>query len=140
MLRKGDFILRESNFQLIGKPKIVNLTFEANPDFSDDFEINLDVKSEISVAHIDEMCASVRLELQFFKELTPEIPFILKILAQAEFEWDEELEANEKTLEIMLSENAPAIIYSYLRPFITTITIEANFPPLVIPLMNFTRN
>ena len=38
---------------------------------------------------------------------------------------------------IKLNENAPAILYSYLRPMITTITVDANLPPLVIPLMNF---
>ena len=40
-------------------------------------------------------------------------------------------------LEFLLNENAPAILYSYLRPMITTITLDANLPPLVIPLMNF---
>mgnify|MGYP001054462075 CR=1 FL=1 len=53
------------------------------------------------------------------------------------FEWCKELEDNPTQLEVLLKENAPAILYSYLRPIITNMSIEASLPPLVIPLMNF---
>lgn len=43
-------------------------------------------------------------------------------LKEGLFEWDKDLE-----------ENPPAILYSYLRPIITTTSIDANLPPLVIP-------
>jgi len=39
----------------------------------------------------------------------------------------------------MLRQNAPAALFSYLRPIVTQITVEANIPPLVLPLMNFTE-
>jgi preprotein translocase subunit SecB len=39
----------------------------------------------------------------------------------------------------MLRQNAPAALFSYLRPIVTQISIEANMPPLILPLMNFTE-
>ena len=64
-------------------------------------------------------------------------PFQIKVEIEGYFNWDEDLGENAALLETMLKQNAPAILYSYARPLITLITVEANMPPLVIPLMNF---
>ena len=66
-----------------------------------------------------------------------EVPFQFNMEIEGLFTWTEELGEKEELLETMLSQNAPAILYSYLRPLITLITVEADMPPLVIPLMNF---
>ena len=64
-------------------------------------------------------------------------PFQFNMEIEGFFTWTEELGAKKELLETMLNQNAPAILYSYLRPLITLITVEADMPPLVIPLMNF---
>jgi len=85
-----------------------------------------------------EMVAIVTLELRFFqKKDFKEVPFKLEMEIEGMFEWDKELEDDLNQLQILLKGNAPAILYSYLRPIITTTSIDANLPPLVIPLMNF---
>ena len=73
----------------------------------------------------------------FIGKQLEEVPFQFNMEIEGLFTWTEELGEKEELLETMLSQNAPAILYSYLRPLITLITVEADMPPLVIPLMNF---
>lgn len=63
------------------------------------------------------MVAIVTLELRFFqKKDFKEVPFKLEMEIEGMFEWDKELEDDLNQLEVLLKENAPAILYSYLRP------------------------
>lgn len=39
-----------------------------------------------------------------------------------------------------LRANGPAILLSYIRPYITNITVRDGFPPLILPVMDFTEN
>ena len=65
------------------------------------------------------------------------MPFQINVEIEGYFNWDDELEKNAVLLDAMLKQNAPAILFSYVRPLITLLTVEADMPPLVIPLMNF---
>ena len=55
-----------------------------------------------------------------------------------EFKWSENVD--EKTLDILLNSNAPAILLSYIRPYISTITSGAGYPALILPLIDFTKD
>ncbi len=35
--------------------------------------------------------------------------------------------------------NAPAIIYPYIRQFVRTLTLEAGFNPIILPIVNFLK-
>ncbi len=132
--------MKPSSFQLINKPRVTKNIFQVNSEYDFSNEVLLEIDKNIKVAKKlkEEMVATVILELRFFenKDLN-QVPFKLEMEIEGIFEWDEELEDNPNQLEILLKENAPAILYSYLRPIITTTSIDANLPPLVIPLMNF---
>jgi len=65
--------------------------------------------------------------------------FKLDIEIQGCFAWDDMLDKDTEQLDTLLRQNAPAALFSYLRPIVTQITVEANIPPLVLPLMNFTE-
>lgn len=135
--------MKNSEFQLINKPIIKKSYFELNEDFlNKDKEILLDIKNTVSV--FTNECsdeAKVTLDLWIFKDKDfDEIPFRINILIEGEFAWNEAIGDKEEILNILLNQNAPAILYSYIRPVITSMTVEANISPLVIPIMDFTKN
>jgi len=132
--------LKPSIFQLVDKPRVTKNIFQLNKEFNFPGELSLEIDNNIKVIKMfeEDKNAIVVLNLTFFKgRIFEEIPFKLEIEIEGLFSWGDELENKSDRLEFLLNENAPAILYSYLRPMITTITLDANLPPLVIPLMNF---
>ena len=132
--------MRESNFQLIGKPVVTKSLFELNNEFDFQGDIALEIDNNIEIIKLENqpMESIIRLTLGFFtKSDFKKVPFKIEMKIEGHFKWDEELDEKEALLETMLKENAPAILYSYLRPLITSLTMEADLPPLIIPLMNF---
>jgi len=136
--------MRESVFQLIGKPRINRFNFQLNKEYNFNGEIKLELSNNIKVLRgIDENAhrAIVILDIGIFESHEKEeVPFQIHVEIEGHFKWDEILDKEEAMLEKMLKENAPAILYCYVRPQITSITVEANMPPLVVPLMNFQKD
>lgn len=132
--------MKPSNFQLIDKPRITKSIFLVNKEFNFSGEVSLEIDNDINITKTsdEEMSSTVILNLEFFKKSDiKDVPFKLEMEIEGVFGWDKELEDNLPQLEILLKENGPAILYSYLRPIITSLSVEASLPPLVIPLMNF---
>lgn len=134
--------MKESNFQLIGKPKINKLSYETNKQFAFCGEgLPIKIENHISInkgvgEHLQE--AVVVLEIGFFTSQEFEkVPFKISMEIEGHFKWTTDLENDTNVLDDILKQNAPAILYTYARPFITLITFEAEMPPLVIPLVNF---
>jgi preprotein translocase subunit SecB len=135
--------MKESVFQLIGKPRLSKFEFRLNKEYKFDGEIKLDLSNDIQISKgVDEHFnqALVVLNLGVFETCSlTESPFQIHVEIEGYFKWEEALEKDQKLLDVMLKQNAPAILYSYVRPIITMMTVEANLPPLVIPLMNFQK-
>lgn len=135
--------MKESVFQLIGKPRISKFEFQLNREYKFSGEIKLELSNNIQISKgIDEHAnqAMVRLNLGIFETCNfNDSPFKIHTEIEGNFKWDEDSEKDQDSLNIMLKQNAPAILYSYIRPIITMMTVEANLPPLVIPLMNFQK-
>ncbi|HOA55586.1 MAG: hypothetical protein GX385_10815 [Clostridiaceae bacterium] len=133
--------MKESNFQLVGKPQITKIKLDVNKDYIFEKEVTLEIDNNILVqksADEQEKESIVVLKVGVFtsKELSV-VPFKLDIEIQGCFAWDDVLDKDTVRLEAMLRQNAPAVLFSYLRPIVTLMTVEANMPPLVLPLMNF---
>jgi len=133
--------LKESNFQLTGKPKLNSFSLETNKEYKFDEELALEFDNNIRIIkgteeHAQKAIVVLKIGIFTLQELS-KVPFQIKIEIEGYFNWDDELEKNAVLLDTMLKQNAPAILFSYVRPLITLITVEANMPPLVIPLMNF---
>lgn len=133
--------MKESNFQLIGKPKVNSMSYETNKKFNFTDELPLEISNNVQIIRCEDVHseeAIVVLEIGIFVSKEFEnVPFKISMEIEGHFRWNDILKENEKLLATMLQSNAPAILYGYLRPLITLITVEANMPPLVIPLMNF---
>lgn len=61
-------------------------------------------------------------------------PFSLDIVITGFYEFDADL--SDEIQYKMLKINATAILYPYLRSFVTTVTGNAGFTPLILPLIN----
>lgn len=133
--------MKESSFQLIGKPQITMVQFEINKEYIFEKEVALDINNNIRVIkNKDEQKNDSIVILKiciFSSEEIKNVPFKMSIDIQGCFTWNESLAKDTLQLDVLLRQNAPAALYSYLRPIITLITVEANMPPLVLPLMNF---
>lgn len=131
----------ESNFQLIGKPRIYSISYETNKKFNFTTGIPVHINNDVVINkssdnNLHEALVTLKIGINMQQELE-KVPFQIKLEIEGYFKWDDDLENNSALLENLLKHNAPAVLYSYLRPFITLITFEANMPPLMIPLMNF---
>ncbi len=133
--------MKESGLQLLGKPKLNSIIYETNRDFKIEGPLSLEISNDIRIIkdkdeQTNEAIVVLKIDIFAAREIT-EVPFKLSIEIEGCFKWTNELQENKELLDILLRQNAPAIIYSYLRPIITLITVEANLPPLVMPLINF---
>ena len=64
--------------------------------------------------------------------------FYLKIEFVAIFGTSEAIDDNFKK-STFVKINSPAIAFPYLRSFISTLTLNAGLPPLILPAYNFTK-
>lgn len=127
--------MKESFLRLNGNPIISKISFDLNKAFTPtDFNINVNLKIAKKIVKT-ETNAKCFLKIVIFEKGDIE-PFFLEIEAIGNFEWTSDV--NEKELNNVLNYNSPAIILSYLRPFISQITLFSGNPPLILPLINFT--
>lgn len=129
----------ESKFRII-MPKLKKLEYEFNNEYEKKDSIKFKIQTETKILKKADN-AIVSLKLQVFDkniyELN-EVPFYICIVMFSEFEWDDNVD--EKIIPTLLESNAPAVILSYIRPFISNLTTGSGYPPLIIPLLNFKEN
>lgn len=129
--------MKKSIFQF-KNPHIEKVSFEINNNIpcEDDIPININVQTLLSN---EENIALVKLILTVgeldtkSKELKNSIYFNGCIVS--EFKWEREI----KNIENMLKVNGGAVLLSYLRPILSSLTMQAGIKPLHIPLIDFTK-
>lgn len=129
--------MKKSIFQF-KNPHIEKVSFEINNNIpcEDDIPININVQTLLSN---EENIALVKLILTVgeldtkSKELKNSIYFNGCIVS--EFKWEREI----KNIENMLKVNGGAVLLSYLRPILSSLTMQAGIKPLHIPLIDFTE-
>lgn len=128
--------MKPSKFQFLN-PYLEEVNFVANPNFiSSEEDSGLEMKNIFNVEvkrSKSENRANVGLELEINPE-NEQAPFKLRIKVASDFKW-EDLE--EKTVESMLNYNAPALLLSYMRPIVASLTNSSNFPAYNLPFINF---
>ncbi len=131
---------KESNFKFKNH-KLTSLKYELNDSYElKSTPIKMNIQTETKIVK-DGNNAIVSLELLVFDKDSykrQEVPFYVDITMSGEFEWDSSID--DKLLVILLESNAPATLLSYMRPYISNLTIGAGYPPLIIPLLNFKEN
>lgn len=66
-------------------------------------------------------------------EISEKNPFFINISEAAGFKWEDDTEDVDK----LLSQNAPALLLSYMRPTISMITAASKYPAYNLPYINF---
>ncbi|MGB4438547.1 MAG: protein-export chaperone SecB [Sedimentibacter sp.] len=131
---------KESEFRF-NVPKLTGLTYELNDAYEKkSAPIKMKIHTETKILKNDHN-AYVSLELIVFDRDScsrNEVPFYIDITMVGEFEWNDSID--EKFLGILLESNAPATLLSYIRPYISNLTVGSGYPPLIIPLLNFKEN
>lgn len=131
--------MKKSLFQMKGLPIITNLKFDVSKKFNFTVEQSLDLEINVKTKIFakDKNSANIQLELELFPN-EKNRPFYLKAISIAAFIWSEGLD--EETIKTLLEVNAPAIMLSFIRPIISNVTTFSGQPPLLIPLIDFTKN
>lgn len=103
-------------------------------DISNDFSATIAVKQNIGLVSLYTKLGNLD---------NPSSPFFIKIILRGLFEFqmgEEEGDFNDQKFKNMLSSNAIAILYPYLRSLVTDITTKSNeFPPYILPVTNFAQ-
>lgn len=105
---------------VVPEPNIVNNDL--------DFNIKVDLDKEHNIAVVSLGCI---INKNFETENKP---LYLEVILQGIFTFEADIE--EKRLENLLSTNAVAIIFPYLRAIVSNISINSGIPPIILPVMN----
>lgn len=117
--------------------------YEYNPSFrhpNEDGElvINDDFKAEVGIAG-KKGYVKIIVALGEQNSENESVPFFLKVVIRGVFEYTAE-EDEKAELKRLLGSNALAILYPYLRSYITSVTVNSNqFPAYILPVMNFVQ-
>ena len=125
--------MKESNFKF-SNPRIIESEFFINDSFEeecfDGFGMNTTINNKVNK---DKTEAIVSLEI-IIGEKDENYPFYLRVVNQAHFSCDD-----PEKFEKLIRTNAPALLLSYIRPYVSFITSQAGINPFHIPFMNFTK-
>lgn len=116
--------LKELNYQ--------EHNFDANAisfDLENQFEVKID-------KNLEERRALVQLKLEM-NTANKNAPYELSIAMASVFEWEDEIGSED--VDSYLEINAPALLLSYMRPIVSSITASSRFPAVNLPFFNFTQ-
>ena len=120
--------MEDSKFQFKGF--IIKKAVFDRKDGEPSLKFNLDF-SPRGLVNKKESCYQLHLGVKISDEL--EI-FIIEVEAIADFYFDAEIDPN--LLGKMFYINAPAILFPYVRAYITTLTTLSGLKPLILPTLN----
>lgn len=129
--------MKKSMFQF-KNPHIEEISFKINNDIPHEDDIPLGINIQTFLSDVKNN-ALVKLTLTVgeldvnSKKLKNSIYFNGCIVS--EFKWEREI----KNVENMLKVNGGAVLLSYLRPILSSLTMQAGIKPLHIPLIDFTE-
>lgn len=128
--------MQKSEFKF-SNPKLITLNFQLNNYSKDTNEpdINMNISIQTNIDKKSETEANVELNIEI-GDLSDSSPFFINLIIGAKFKLDAVIEGTDfnKLLEV----NAPALLLSYARPIISSVTNNAGMRPLNLPYINFT--
>ncbi len=130
--------MKKSDFKF-SNPILLKTEFLLNKKFENDEKIVIGNSFNVSIKRDEnDNKAIVELTIKIGKkELKQNIPFYIELVIGSAFTWNDVFDEN--TLQILLSQNAPALLLSYARPIIHSLTSMTPFPAYNVPFYNFTE-
>ncbi len=129
--------MKKSDFQIINQ-RLKKLDYSINENFSGK-NIELKIESKIEIKKdIEQNIAFVSLQLSIFKDSNIDsVPFKVEIENLGTFQWENE--EDDELLDNFLNYNAPAVLLSNIRSILSQLTAFSGYPPLILPLYDFTK-
>lgn len=128
-----------SEFQF-SNPILLKLDYKMNSSFKSEetgVDFSFPVMLNIARSNQEAHRSDVMLELILGKD-GDSSPFHLTIAMQATFQWGEKL--SDDVVEQLLTQNAPSLLLSYIRPHVVQITSASPFPVVHIPFADFSKS
>lgn len=127
----------ESKFQF-KKPNLAEIVFKENDQYisQENMKIKMPIQLSTKIDREGENLAKVSLRVKIGEE-SEKYPYFLCAIEESEFRWSEEILEDQVTL--LLNQNAPALLLSYLRPVIAMVTSNTTFNQVDLPFMDFTK-
>lgn len=113
--------------------KIVESNIITNPEQEASQNLNVEFEQTIGV---NEEGHNMRLEMVANINDENKALFI-KVRAQGFFEFDTDLSVDEK--EVFYRTNAPAILFPYVRAYITALSSLSGVKPVILPTLNMSQ-
>lgn len=137
LIIRGSIEMKESFFKF-RRPLIKDIHYELSDNYTPDKETRIGSKLTTSFAKDNEMPrAIVKLHIDLGSSESENSPFSLSLTSYAEFHWDSD--SSEEKINKLLQQNAPALLLSYARPVISTITANSGLQ-YDMPFIDFTSN
>ncbi|HAN13397.1 MAG TPA: protein export chaperone secb [Bacteroides sp.] len=116
-------------FRFIGY-KIVESSIKYDPDQSDFDNLSVNIKNTTGINEED---LKLKLELELeVKNESNDLNIVVKAIGIFEFDRD----LPDKHKEIFFNSSAPAILFPYIRAYITSLTALSGIQPIILPTIN----
>ena len=126
--------MNHSKFQF-SNPELEKIEFSVNQDFDEEKCDGIQMQSNIDVKFLGDSEARVQFTLTI-GNVTDTQPFYICVKMSANFMWEEAV--GEEKAKQLLNINAPAVLLSYIRPIVSSMTNSSRYPTLNIPFIDFT--
>ena len=124
-----------SKFQFTN-PLLLNLSMEINRRFAPNDTAVLETKFHVRIdRHPDKREAIVELTVEIGGK-EPSMPYFISLTEGAKFRWEEEADSK---IDILLNQNAPALLLGYMRPIVAALTVASPYEAYNIPFIDFTK-
>ena len=129
--------MKNSSFQFIS-PVLSHLDFTLNKDFNRDEKSHFKNDFQIGYNKNNNACEAI-VELNITIGVAAESqnqPFTVKLIIGSVFRWNDDF--TEEKVENLLTINAPALLVSYARPIVASISNSSGCGSYNIPFIDFT--
>ncbi|MDV7690057.1 protein-export chaperone SecB [Enterococcus gallinarum] len=115
------------------------LEYKENPNFANDDTktLDVDIKPKADIVFKGDL-AVILFESSFGSEENVNCPFTANISLKSFFEYEVTKNDDDiKQLQLLLSQNALAMVYPYIRSLVSDLTLRSNkFPAFILPTIN----
>lgn len=133
--------MERSPFQFTN-PVLTRLEFTIHDDFEVADKLNMRIKVTPNISVIDKSddktanSASVSVTVSVGTQ-DSSTPFYIEAEEEAKFKWDNSIVDGDQ-IQLLLKQNAVALLLSYLRPIISSVTAASPYPAYNLPFINLT--
>ena len=118
--------------------RVEELSYKSLPVNDGQHEFELHPNFQHHLVDCDDNNYDVHLSIDIPSTEEWPMPFELKVALVGRFTFqDPEGEVSAATQDYILKKNTVSILFPFLRSIVASITTNANIPPLVLPIMNF---